>query len=152
MTDPFAQFMAHWEPTDGRELAFHAYLEKMRQQGRESAYVMPDIEPFKSNDGAHISGRAGWREHLKVNNFVELGHSDIKHQGEQWQKRKEAQRARIKPGATADMTASVPSDFQPSAPSRLQIEIANRLHGRPAPARREFIRLALDQAKRMKHG
>ncbi len=120
---------------------------------RADHHIIPDIEPFKSTDGAHISGRAHWRAHLKQNDLVELGHSDIKYQGAQWEKRKQAQQERLKRASgVSDAIGSVPADFTPSAPSRLQIELANRLHGRPKPARKELIKLALEQSKRLKHG
>lgn len=150
--DPFAYYMDFWAPTLGIADAFESWLEKMRMEGRHSAYVMPDIAPFRSNDGAYINGRMQWRDHLKVNDLQELGHADIKHQGEQWQKRKQSHQERLKRSDGVDVTASVPSDFRPEQASRLQTEIANRLHGRPTPPRKELIKLAIEQAKRMKHG
>lgn len=149
--DPFAQYMAHWIPSVGHVDAFESYLAKMRQEARAAAYVMPDIAPFRSNDGAQISGRAAWREHLKATGLVELGISDIKAGRERWEQRKKNQSARVR-GENVDVTHEVPIDFRPSAPSRLQIEIANRLHGRPAPDRKSLVRLVVEQAKRMKRG
>ena len=54
------------------------------------SYVIPDIKPFKSNDGAQIEGRSQWREHLKVNNLVEYGASDLSKAAELHQKRQKA--------------------------------------------------------------
>lgn len=120
---------------------------------RADHHVIPDIVPFKSTDGAVITGRAHWREHLKANNLQEFGHSDIKYQGAQWEKKKQAQQERIqRGGGPTDVTTRLPEVFEPAAPSRLHVELANRLHGRPRPERKEFIKLALEQSKRMSRG
>ena len=40
----------------------------------ESAYIMPDIEPYKSMvDGSMITSRSKHREHLKEHGVIEIG-------------------------------------------------------------------------------
>ena len=114
-------------------------------------HVMPDIEPFRSTDGAYITGRAAWREHLKRTDSIEMGHSDIARQKEKWDKRKSAYAEKMK-GAPQGTITDAPSEIRPMAPSRLQIEMANRLHGRRPPERKELIKLTIDQARRLNRG
>jgi hypothetical protein len=115
-------------------------------------FVMPDITPFKSPDGAYITGRRAWREHLKVTNSIEMSHSDVKAAQAQWAKRKEAHKDRLKGSeqCIADAEKYAPKgEVRPYQMSRLNVEMANRLHGRPTPERKEMIKLTLDTAKRM---
>lgn len=114
-------------------------------------HIIGDIEPFRSPDGAFIEGRSQWREHLKRTDSIEMGHSDVKSAQGHWAKRREAFQSRLKGKGVAE--APAPSgDVHPIQRSRLNVELANRLHGRPAPARKELIKLSLDLAKRMSSG
>lgn len=118
----------------------------------KSAFVMPDIAPFKSPDGAYIAGRRAWREHLKATDSIEMSHSDVKDAQAKWNKRKEAHRERLKGSeqCIADAEKYMPKgEVRPYQPSRLNVEMANRLHGRPAPSRKEMLILTMQTAKRM---
>lgn len=112
-------------------------------------YVQPDIADFRSADGAHISGRSHWREHLKRTGAVEMGHSDIKAATESWNKRKAAFQDRIK-GAESTGVRQVETPVVESCPmdrTRLSSEMANRLYNRPSPDRKTMIKLTLETAK-----
>lgn len=114
--------------------------------------VIDDIPRFKSPSGVYIEGRSQWREHLKRTDTIEMGHSDMAWSKNQWGKRKDAHNDRLR-GAVETVTAwSHPTEKQLEAPIRrndLQIEMANRLHGRPMPDRKTMIKLTLDEMKRM---
>ena len=114
----------------------------------ESHYVQPDIAEFRSNDGAVISGRAAWREHLKSTDSVEMGHADLKHAREQWNKRQEAFQARLKrdTGFVKPVEMSV-TEAKQYEMSRINREVANRLEGRPTPDRKTLIQLTIETAK-----
>lgn len=115
-----------------------------------AAHVIGDIEPFKSPDGAFITGRAHWREHLKRTDSVELSHSDMKAARENWNKRQAQFRDRLKQSAETVKEYSGPvGEVREVRRSNLNVEIANRLHGRPMPERKELIKLTLDLSKRM---
>lgn len=115
-------------------------------------HVTPDLEPFRSPDGAFISGRNAWREHLKETDSIELSHSDITQSQSAWNSRKEAHQDKLR-RAVGVVKAYTPSgEAKPVQASRLAVDIANRLHGRPAPGRKELIKLTLDVAKRMNRG
>lgn len=44
------------------------------ENGERSAYIMPDIKPYKSMiDGSEITSRSKHREHLRAHNCVEIG-------------------------------------------------------------------------------
>lgn len=148
--DPFARYLDMWSPTLGFEGAFDSWLEKQRLEGRDAAYVLPDMQPFRSNDGAFINGRRQWREHLRANELVELGHSDIKAGQEAWSKRKAIHRERVERASKLARTEHVESEFSVKQRSRVGVEVANRLHGRPTPTRRELIRLTLDVARKVR--
>lgn len=121
-------------------------------EGAPSAdhHIIPDIAPFRSPDGALITGRAQWREHLKRTDSIEMGRSDVKVAQENWGKRKEAFRDRLRESAKAVANyTETHTEMCPINRTALNVEMANRLHGRPEPARKELIKLTLDQAKRM---
>ena len=135
-------------PADGSE----PYQVASYHSGASSTHhVIDDIEPFRSPDGAMISGRKEWREHLKRTDSIEMSHSDVKYAQAQWNKKKEVQRERLK-----GQVATVQAFDKPGAPiapmqmSGLNVEMANRLHNRPPPKRKEMIKMTLDQMKRMK--
>jgi len=133
-------------PSDGSEP-----YEKHLGPVNERYMVMGDIAPFMSPDGVMIEGRAQWREHLKKTDSIEMGHSDVKYAQEQWNKKKQAQNDRLR-----GQLQTVQEFDRPSAPiapmkmSNLNVEMANRLHNRPMPERKEMIKLTLDQMKRMR--
>lgn len=123
----------------------------------DSHHVMPDIEPFMSPDGKYITGRSAWREHLKATDSIEMGHADMKASQTEWQKKKTAFRSRLSNEAVTEANKHLsrgPSNDYESVRNRtrLNVEIANRLHGRPIPERKEMIKLTLDIAKRMNRG
>jgi hypothetical protein len=116
-------------------------------------HVMGDIEPFQSPDGVYITGRRQWREHLKATDSIEMGHADMKASQEAWAKRKQAHQERLKGAAEHVREHDRPIDT--SAPFKrtgLNVEVLNRLHGKPEPARKELIKLTMDIAKRMNRG
>ena len=113
--------------------------------------VRGDIEPFRSPDGVMIEGRKQWREHLKRTDSIEMGHSDVKYAQAEWNKKKQAHNDRLR-----GQVAVVQEFDRPGAPiapvkmSNLNVEMANRLHNRPMPERKEMIKMTLEQMKRMK--
>ena len=145
-TDPFAQFMDFWAGSLGTEEAFAAWLEKDRQH--HTAYIAPDIEPFVSNSGKHISGRSAWREHLKATGAIELGASDVRAQTERHLKAKAEYQARMTRATAAAPPVSMPERAQPLPPSRTAARVMERLHGRPAPDRPTLIRMAIEERTR----
>ena len=124
-----------------------------KTSGRSGEYttVMGDIAPFMSPDGKMIEGRKQWRDHLNRTESIEMGHSDVKYAQAEWNKKKEVHRDRLR-----GQLATVQEFDRPGAPisavkmSNLNVEIANRLHNRPMPERKEMIKMTLDQMKRMK--
>ncbi len=116
----------------------------------ELHHVMPDVEPFRSNDGKIIKGRRQWKEHLKNTNGVEMGHDDIQKQTQVWRNKQEVHRAKLQKhqAVVSEATAKLPERFDPTPRSRLSAEVANRLHGKEAPSRRELINLAVELKRR----
>ncbi len=116
---------------------------------RDGHYVIPDINPFVSNDGTPIKGRAHWRDHLKATGGVELGHSDVKAMQSQHAKKKSAHQERLN---KAHQFVRANSDVRVTEAkvdrSRIAVDVANRLHGRPMPERKTLIRIALEEARR----
>lgn len=114
--------------------------------------VMPDLEAFKSADGAEIGSRAQWREHLKRTDTVELGHSDIGAMKSNWDKRKQANAERVARGAkfVQNRSGEEINHDRPREVSRLTRELANRLDGRPTPERKMLIKLSLDVARSLR--
>ena len=113
--------------------------------------VMGDIEPFRSPDGVMIEGRKQWREHLKATDSIEMGHSDVKYAQQEWNRKKEIQRERLKGQVATVQEFDRPgSPIAPMRMSNLNVEMANRLHNRPMPERKEMIKMTLEQMKRMK--
>lgn len=118
-------------------------------------YVVPDIAPFRSNDGTQIEGRRQWREHLAKNNLVELGNSDIaaataRHERE---KRAAAERAErlardafLKTDWEAVKAEQLPTDER--AKTRLWCKVAERMEGRERPTRRQLLRIVVEEVKR----
>ena len=120
-------------------------------------YVIPDIKPFRSNDGAEINGRTQWREHLAKNNLVEMGSSDLaaataRHERE---KRAAAERAErlakdafLKTDWDAVKAEQLPSDERTK--TRLWCKVAERIEGRERPTRRQMLRIVVEEVKRTK--
>ena len=126
------------------------YFDPEYYDAQDSHQVIPDIDPFMSPDGQYITGRGAWREHLKRTDSIEMGHSDVKAAQEGWAKRKAAHIERLKHSAeTVRDVSHETGEVKPFKRSNLNVEIANRLHGRPTPERKELIKLSLDLAKRM---
>jgi hypothetical protein len=111
-------------------------------------YVQGDIAEFRSPDGAYISGRMQWREHLERTGQIEMGHSDLKATKEKWDKKKEAFKERInKPVPKVPLRGEVNVMESREHESRINSEIKNRLDGRPAPDRKTLIKLTLETAQ-----
>ncbi len=133
-------------PSDGSE-PYEKHLGPLN----ERYSVMGDIAPFMSPDGVMIEGRAQWREHLKRTDSIEMGHSDVKYAQEQWNKKKQAQNDRLRGQLQTVQEFDRPgAPIAPTKMSNLNVEMANRLHNRPMPERKEMIKLTLDQMKRMR--
>lgn len=119
------------------------------ERGPDVHYVQDDIKEFHSPDGARISGRRQWKEHLKRTGTVEMGHSDMRAQQANWQKRREAFAQKVSSGGKFVAPAEPPSgEIRPMERSRVSSEVANRLDGRPAPDRKTLIKIALEEARR----
>ena len=135
-------------PVDGSE-PYEATAGAYR--GETITAVMNDIEPFRSPDGVMITGRKQWREHLKATDSIEMGHSDVKYAQQEWNRKKEVQRERLKGQVATVQEFDRPgSPIAPMRMSNLNVEMANRLHNRPMPERKEMIKMTLEQMKRMK--
>ena len=109
-------------PSDGSE-AYEVTRGEYRNESMAS--VMGDIAPFMSPDGVMIEGRKQWREHLKRTDSIEMGHSDVKYAQQEWNKKKEAHRDRLR-----GQLATVQEFDRPGAPiapvkmSNLNVEMA----------------------------
>lgn len=114
--------------------------------------VMPDIEAFRSNDGAVVGSRSKWREHLKRTDTVEMGHSDLASARESWNKRQADHRERLTAGAKfiQNRSGDEINHDAPRETSQLTREILNRLDGRPTPQRKELLKLSLNIARGMR--
>ena len=133
-------------PSDGSEP-----YEKHLGSPNERYSVMGDIAPFMSPDGVMIEGRAQWREHLKRTDSIEMWHSDVKYAQQEWNKKKVAHIDRLRGQVAVTQEFDRPSaPIAPTRMSNLNVEMANRLHNRPMPERKEMIKLTLDQMKRMR--
>ncbi len=115
-------------------------------------HVQGDIEEFRSTDGALISGRRQWREHLKATGNIEMGQEDVKRQYERWQSKRSTFQDRIRQpersGVSQSNTDVVRApDLQAS---QIQKEVANRLDGRPTPDRKMLIKLTLETARMLR--
>ncbi len=133
-------------PSDGSEP-----YEKHKGPMYDVTMVMGDIAPFMSPDGVMITGRSQWRQHLKDTDSIEMGHSDIKYAQAECNKNNAAHAERLK-----GQVALIQEFDRPGAPiapqrmSQLNVEMANRLHNRPMPERKEMLKMTLEQMKRMR--
>lgn len=134
-------------PKDGSE----PYIVSSEGGAALTHHVISDIEAFRSPDGVMITGRKQWREHLKATDSIEMGHSDVKYAQQEWNRKKEVQRERLKGQVATVQEFDRPgSPIAPMRMSGLNVEMANRLHNRPPPERKEMIKMTLEQMKRMK--
>jgi len=124
-------------------------IEVTPQRTADVHYVQPDFEPFQSPDQAVITSRTQWREHLKATDSVEFGHSDMKAQQESWNKRQEQHRERVDRAKQYVKEYDRPQEVRECKRSNLNVEMANKLHGRPTPNRVEMIKLTMETAKEM---
>lgn len=124
-------------------------IEVTPQRTADVHYVQPDFEPFQSPDQAVITSRTQWREHLKATDSVEFGHSDMKAQQESWNKRQEQHRERVDRAKQYVKEYDRPQEVREYKRSNLNVEMANKLHGRPTPNRVEMIKLTMETAKEM---
>lgn len=116
-------------------------------------HVIPDIAPFVDNTGTVIEGRRQWREHLKKNDLVEYGHSDIASATSQHEKKRTeiAERTRKLSSEIIgkwDAPVEIPENTQ--VKTRLWCKVAERLEGREKPARKQLIKVILEELKREK--
>lgn len=119
------------------------------------SYVIPDLKPFKSNDGAQIEGRRQWKEHLKNNNLVEYGHSDISKAAELHAKRqREAAEKAEKLAKDAfmktDWDAVKDLPHEDRKKSRVWCKVAERIEGREKPSRKQLLSIVIEEVKRNK--
>jgi hypothetical protein len=115
---------------------------------RVDQHIIPDIEPFKANDGTVIRGRAHWRDHLKATNTVEMGHSDVRAAEAVHAKRKAAHAARVSRSLAIATQSDIPVVESRVDHSRIAARVAERLEGRPTPPRTTLIKIALEEARR----
>ncbi len=132
-----------WDEKQGK------MIEVTPQRSVDVHYVQPDFEPFQSPDQAVITSRTQWREHLKATDSVEFGHSDMKAQQESWNKRQEQHRERVDRAKQYVKEYDRPQEVREYKRSNLNVEMANKLHGRPTPNRIEMIKLTMETAKEM---
>ncbi len=125
-------------------------VELTTAQVDELPYVQDDIKEFRNTDGTQIRGKAQWREHLKQTGTIELGHSDIAIAQEKWGKKRAAFQDRIAKAKGLVMAVDAPSGEirERGDRTRVNAEVMNRLDGRPAPERRELIKIALETARK----
>lgn len=107
-------------------------------------HVQDDLKEFRSPDGALITSRTKWREHLKRTGTVEMSHSDIKAGTEKWNKRKRDFAEKI--SRNQPLSREVPVMESRGHDSRLNAEMANKLYNRPAPSRTELLKLTMETA------
>ena len=146
-----------YSPVDGHLVAEYrgsecVFFDADYYDAKDSHQIAPDIEPFMSPDGTYIQGRSHWREHLKRTDSIEMGHADIKAAQREWTKKQDAQRDRLRGQVAKVAEFSTDGPIAPVQRSGLAVEMANRLHGRPMPDRKEMIKLSLELSKRMKRG
>lgn len=122
------------------------FVDKETLKKDVSVELMPDLEEWRDPSGKRIRGRSQWREHLKVTDSIEMGHSDMKVAQTNWAKRQDAHKQRIG-NDTHVKPVTAPEEIRPSAPSRVMTEMANRMDGRPMPDRKTMIKLTLETAR-----
>jgi len=140
--DPFAAFMGHWEPTCGFAEAYAAWCAK--RESFATAYVVPDLEPWRDTSGKLITGRRAWREHLRALGLEEYGHGDLKAATERFAA-KQARKQALGPLPSAPVDVM---KARPSEPSRAARRLQERLYGRPEPDRRTLIGMAIEERTR----
>jgi len=118
-----------------------------------SPYVIPDIQPYRDNSGVMIEGRAQLRDHLRRNDLVEMGHSDIAYLQSEREKKNQAAADRMQKMQSEvigkwEETEPIPEDA--AAKKRLWCKVAERLEGRATPSRKQLIRIVLEELKREK--
>lgn len=123
--------------------------ERGQEPPPEALHVIGDIAPFMSPDGTFIEGKRAWREHLKATDSVEMSHADIKYAQNEWAKRKAANAERLRGAAGLVREFDAPGEVREVRRSNLNVEMAQKLHGRPPPDRKEMIKMTLEVAKRM---
>jgi hypothetical protein len=117
---------------------------------RADTHIIPDIEPFKANDGAVIRGRAHWRDHLKATGTVEMGHSDVRAMEAVHAKKKAAHAERIRHAQEQAKPVEVQVTEAKVDHTRIAARVAERLEGRPTPPRTTLIKIALEEARRLR--
>jgi hypothetical protein len=115
------------------------------------SYVIPDIQPFRSNDGAQINGRRQWREHLKATGLEEFGVSDLSAAQQAAEKRRREAIAKIEKLQKEVIGKwEEPTPLPESEPdkNRLWCKVAERLDGRDKPTRKQLIRVVVEEMRR----
>lgn len=115
------------------------------------SYVIPDIQPFTSNDGVRIEGRRQWREHLKAKGLEELGLSDLSAAQQAAEKRKReaiAKVEKLKNEVIGKWEEPTPLPESETERNRLWCKVAERLDGRDKPTRKQLIRVVVEEMRR----
>lgn len=115
-------------------------------------YVIPDIQPFTSNDGARIEGRRQWREHLKAKGLEEFGLSDLSAAQQAAEKRKReaiAKVEKLRHEVIGKWEEPTPLPESEPVRNRLWCKVAERLEGRDKPTRKQLIRVVVEEMRRM---
>jgi hypothetical protein len=105
-----------------------------------------------SNDGARIEGRRQWREHLKANDLVELGHADIKDAESAQEKKRRAaleKVERLQKEVIGKWEEPEPLPDNEPAKKRLWCKVAERLENREQPTRKQLIRVVVEELRRL---
>ena len=125
------------------------FVEIDRNVSAVAPYTVGDLEDFRSSDGKHISGRAKWREHLKATGAVEMGHADLSAAHDKWESKKSDEAEKLKRAPKLGVSdVPVTGEIEERRRTRIDAEVANRLHNRPLPDRVTLIRMALEESKR----
>lgn len=114
-------------------------------------FVQGDIPEFRSTDGAVISGRRQWRDHLKESGCIEMGLSDMMAQKDRWDSRKSSFQSKIAGAAQQQVREVAPpsGEIREIDRTRQTAEVLNRLEGRPAPDRKTLIKLNIEVAREL---
>lgn len=122
-----------------------------RSAGSDHHYVQPDFTPFKSPDGQYITGRTHWRDHLKQTGSIEMGHTDIQGQREEWKSRRGKFQEKVALGEkiAPEHHGPLSSPDQQRILPALYREMAQKLDGRPMPDRKTMIQLTIETGREL---
>ncbi len=105
-------------------------------------YVQPDFEEH--------GGKRKWREYLKRTGNIEMGHSDMKAMEANYRKRQQAFKESLnsKEAKHVRMVDAPQGEVVERERTRLDKEVMNRLHNRPAPDLPMLVKMTLEEARR----